>query len=535
MDKSTTADNNEQNIQPDVLTEGKAKILLEKKNVFYNPVQQFNRDLSIAVLTEYSKERSNSECEKKKGAKNENSAEGLRILEALSATGLRSIRYAKEVPGINIIVANDISAQAVEAIKRNVAYNEVENIVQPHNDDATMVMYQNRKTKFDVVDLDPYGCPSTFLDGAVQCLKDNGLLLVTATDMAVLAGNSPETCYVKYGAVSLKSKSCHEMALRILLQHIASHAGRYGKVIVPVLSISADFYIRVFVKLHSSQMACKRNTSNLGLVYQCVGCESITIQPLGTTNEKNTHKLPQAPVVDKLCSFCKHKHHMGGPIWTGPLHNKDFVQKILNAIDSEEDNHLKKLACVRRIQGILHVVNEELDIPLYYQLDRLTSVVKLQVPPMIQFRSAILNAGYRVSYSHAHKTSIKTDAPNQLIWDIVRALERGNPIKREKLEAASAGLAILNGESVTQVSFQRHADAVPFSQRQKLTRFQLNPTAHWGPGTRSTTIIQEHRQSSKQERNQNKHKKRKRGEEEEAAVESCREDKKTRLDDESVA
>lgn len=77
----------------------------------------------------------------------------------------------------------------------------------------SMLMYQHRtkQMQFDVIDLDPYGCPSRFLDSAVQAIKDDGLLLITATDMAVLAGNSPETCYSKYGAVSLKIKCCHEM------------------------------------------------------------------------------------------------------------------------------------------------------------------------------------------------------------------------------------------------------------------------------------------------------------------------------------
>lgn len=37
---------------------------------------------------------------------------------------------------------------------------------------------------YDAVDLDPYGSPSTLLDGAVQAVADGGLLLVTATDMA---------------------------------------------------------------------------------------------------------------------------------------------------------------------------------------------------------------------------------------------------------------------------------------------------------------------------------------------------------------
>lgn len=97
-----------------------------------------------------------------------------------------------------------------------------------------MIMYQNRKKgdRFGVVDLDPYGSPTPFLDGAVQAVSEGGLLCVTCTDLAVLAGNSPETCYAKYGAVSLKSKSCHEMALRIVLQCIEAHANRYGRYIV---------------------------------------------------------------------------------------------------------------------------------------------------------------------------------------------------------------------------------------------------------------------------------------------------------------
>lgn len=51
----------------------------------------------------------------------------------------------------------------------------------------------------------------------MACVKDPhpfllaGLLCITCTDMAVLAGNSGETCYSKYGAMALKSRACHEM------------------------------------------------------------------------------------------------------------------------------------------------------------------------------------------------------------------------------------------------------------------------------------------------------------------------------------
>lgn len=45
-----------------------------------------------------------------------------------------------------------------------------------------------------------------------------GLLMVTCTDMAILCGNGVEACHAKYGAISAKISSCHEMvSSRIVL------------------------------------------------------------------------------------------------------------------------------------------------------------------------------------------------------------------------------------------------------------------------------------------------------------------------------
>ena len=73
---------------------------------------------------------------------------------------------------------------------------------------------------YDAVDLDPYGSPTQLLDSAVQAVSEGGLLLVTATDMAVLCGNNGEACWAKYGSYPLHRSYCHEMALRILLASI---------------------------------------------------------------------------------------------------------------------------------------------------------------------------------------------------------------------------------------------------------------------------------------------------------------------------
>lgn len=65
--------------------------------------------------------------------------------------------------------------------------------------------------RFDVVDIDPFGTASPFLNTAVQCLRSGGLLCVTSTDLAVLCGSTPGTSMGKYGGMAIKTGSTHEV------------------------------------------------------------------------------------------------------------------------------------------------------------------------------------------------------------------------------------------------------------------------------------------------------------------------------------
>ena len=120
-----------------------------------------------------------------------------------------------------------------------------------------------------------------------QATADGGLICITCTDMGVLCGNAPETGYSKYGALPIRTKACHEMALRIVLQSVEAHANRYGRYVEPLLSLSIDFYCRVFVRIRTSQREVKRSTSKLGNVYKCTGCEALTVQPLGQVHTQH--------------------------------------------------------------------------------------------------------------------------------------------------------------------------------------------------------------------------------------------------------
>ena len=168
--------------------------------VFYNPVQEFNRDISVTVIREYIKVLNEELAAKGKPERD------VKILEALAATGLRSVRYLKEIDRVEKLVCNDWDPVAVELIKKNMQHNDIaEEKYETYAMDAINLLNQMRTEKrfFDVIDLDPYGTAVPFLESAIGALANGGLLCVTFTDMAVLCARKPHVCFYKYGSTPL--------------------------------------------------------------------------------------------------------------------------------------------------------------------------------------------------------------------------------------------------------------------------------------------------------------------------------------------
>ncbi|ORX47492.1 N2,N2-dimethylguanosine tRNA methyltransferase [Hesseltinella vesiculosa] len=487
------------------VTEGKATILFPKNNeVFYNPVQEFNRDMSIAAIRTWSEiylQEKKDRIAKKtanitdpvekqhrvKKMEDRLNPHDFNILEALAATGLRSIRYAKEIPNLRQVVANDLLQDAVDAIRRNIQYNELdEKLVKPNRDDAMRVMYKTVGTddRYDVVDLDPYGSAAPFVDGAVQAVAEGGLLCVTCTDLAVLAGSMhPETCYGKYAGMPLKGMFPHEMAVRLVLQMLQTSAGRYKRYIVPMVSLSIDFYLRVFVRVYTSPDQVKKAASKIGVMYECSGCHAFAPQPFGKIdlkpNGQEHHTVNSGPPVNSRCDHCANTHHIGGPTWLGSLHNQDFLQKMFSHVEANQD----KYGTSERMKGMLSLAKEELDQPGYWTLQRLCGTLHCNTVPMKDLFSAFLNGGYQVSLSHCGPTTIKTNAPSEVVWDIMRCWIQANPVTMKNLGENSPARRLLEKEPKFKADFTRHPDAV--GESHKFVRYQINPTAHWGPKARA--------------------------------------------------
>ena len=393
---------------------------------------------------------------------------------------MRSIRYWKEIPNVKEIVANDLSDDAVEEIKRNLKFNEVsEENVRPNQGDATEFMYKNQKT-FDVIDLDPYGSASFLLEPALKSIKNGGLMCVTCTDMAVLAGKNVSSCFAKYGSVPFKSKSCHEMALRILLNTIHQIASRNGKYVEPLISCSIDFYVRIFFIVRESNAEALLSMTKLSNVYKCSGCEAFHFIPLGL--KKGTKFGLSTVGIDSKCEICDSNFKMAGPFYSNPIHNPDFVKQVIKHAEENKE----KFSTHKRIIGMMSCISEEVvNSPLFYDLPSICQTIKLPTPQISLVRSVILNSNYQVSQSHCDPNGLKTDAPISFLYDLLK-----NYIKKEnikiKFDKDSITEKILSKEpKLTEFDWTLQKNTKLSAKKTGISKFPPNPTSFWGPKSRA--------------------------------------------------
>ena len=424
------------------ITEGKATILFPGGGeVFYNPIQNFNRDLSVLAIKTFGegflREREEGRRRAKRqggvgGLKGEKAREGIvgggreeneeggeegiqedghshggnagamninhqsptsevplkptpppfRILDALSATGLRALRYALEIPFATHLTANDLSPAAVQAIHRNLLYNHLTNAayiskITPTTTSAQAHMYISPHS-YHVIDLDPYGTASPFLDSALQAIvtKDSGpghgtgggggLLCVTCTDAGVWASTGyAEKCFALYGGMPIKGDASHEVGLRLIIYSIATTAAKYGLAVEPLLSLSIDFYARVFIRVKKSAAEVKNLASKCMLVYNCdSGCGAWRTLPLGRAKtemgrrggEFVKYSLAPAPEGGAGCEWCGFREHIGGPMWGGELHEEGFVRRLLEAVEDADEEVYTTLP---RIRGMVMTALDE--------------------------------------------------------------------------------------------------------------------------------------------------------------------------------
>ena len=388
----------------ETIREGKIKVLVpnlkaygvvpsdyapSKAPVFYNPVMEFNRDLTVLTFRAY-QHMVNHEVS---------------ICEPLTSQGIRGIRYAAEIDGVSILLLSDINRHAYELAKHNIELNQLQDKIALRYGDANCVLSSNAspKKRFDIIDIDPFGTPVPYLDSAFRALKNKGLIAATATDLAPLCGVHAKACLRKYGGKPLRTEYCHELAIRLLAGCMARTAAQHDIGIQFLFSHSSDHYIRVYAQISYGAKKADESLKSIGYIMHCFNCmhREITHHPFGCPT----------------CHECGAKMDYAGPLWTGPIVDQSFVERMI------AENKAVTFRNSARINKLINQVKNEAEMPAtYYVIDKLSGKFNLPAPANNAFLEALIESGSRAASTHFNPRGLKTDASAAIMQKILREI-----------------------------------------------------------------------------------------------------------------
>jgi tRNA (guanine26-N2/guanine27-N2)-dimethyltransferase len=325
---------------------------------FYNPTMAVSRDLSAVLLRGWPRPVR-------------------KALDGLAATGIWGIRMGLEAR-VPDLVFNDRLTASAALIRENVRRNGL---------GATVVSMDLRallpEVLFDLVDVDPFGPPTPFLEAAFRVASEGSGVWLTATDTAPLCGTYPLACARRYGARPLRCDEGSEIGLRILLGYCARIAAAREKGIRPILAYSAEHFLRVHVLVASAEEA--------GPLRHVVREGPGRFRPAD----------PKAP--DAL-----------GPMWLGPLLDPRLVRAL-------QPSEWTGVPAAR----LLAVLQDEADLPPFFvTTDEMAAHLRGSPPKLDAFLEGLRDLGFRAARTHFHPRGVKTDAPPD---DVVRVFRECAP------------------------------------------------------------------------------------------------------------
>ena len=386
------------------ISEGKVRVLVPKLKafkkqpcdyapskapVFYNPVMELNRDLSVLAFQAYQQlvDRKISIC------------------DPLTGSGIRGIRFAAEIRSIKKVVTSDINERSFKLAKHNVNLNGLQDLITVKHKDANCLLscHGAPHSRFDIVDVDPFGSPVPYLDSAIRALRNTGLLASTATDLAPLCGIHPKACMRKYGGKPLRTEYCHELAVRILAGYTATVAAKQDIGVQVIFSHSSDHYIRVYTQINYGAKKADVSIKKIGYILHCFSCF-----------HRELVKTFSASFFQG-CPECGSKMSWAGPLWLGKIIDPQFCDRIL------EKNRKTALRNSRKITRLLSLTREEAKAPTtYYVIDQISDKLSMRVPSVSLMLKRLRENGFQAFPTHFNSRAIKTDAPALTMQQLIQ-------------------------------------------------------------------------------------------------------------------
>lgn len=369
------------------LQEGCARFIVPNE-LFFNPRAHLARDCGVIAL------RAEADLQERR----------LSVIDLLAGVGARGIRYALEAP-VERIVLNDGNPDAVEAIRRNLQLNALPPDVKVEVvcEQAHRLCYaiRLRDERFDWVDLDAFGSPSVYWHAASLVPRWDGVLYLTATDMAALCGKLRDPATRHYGAVTRRWECGDEVGARVLVGALQQSAGERGLYWDLLFVLDEGYAMRVAVRLRYGSAGFPAN--QIGWLVKCMQCHSQVTLPLEVTVGR--------------CRVCGSEDvQWAGPLWTGSLYDSEFLH--LMSMEARKAGH-------QPILRLLHLMTDEANSPAgYYTASELGKRTRLRrLPPVDVLVQYLRQQGFEASRTHFETSAFKTNAPYPVIQQIAQQLQ----------------------------------------------------------------------------------------------------------------
>ena len=366
--------------------EGKARF--EVGDAFYNPKSKVVRDLGVLAALVYKQQRGQ-----------------LRVLEAMSGSGVRSLRYYLESDA-DFLWINEGNYELNTLLSQNLQTVIPDEFYQLTHWDAHRVFFDcfNRRDYYDLVDVDCFGTSAPYLNTMLWATKIGGLMYLTSTDGRTLAGRTPNKSLQAYAAYPRSHPALQEQALRLIIGSVAQQAASKNLGIEPVFSLFAGETYRLMFRLTRQINLTSDNYGFLGYCHQCGDYQTVNWRKLGKT----------------VCPHDRSALAISGAMWLGKLHDPKHLQSMEATARKLQWNSIYEL---------LSIMIAEADLPPYFfTLREIGKRGKLDIPPRSLLIEALQNRGYRASVTHINSEAIKTDA------DIHTCIEIARKLMSEKLK-----------------------------------------------------------------------------------------------------
>ena len=359
-------------------SEGKARYLLpRKKGQFFNPRGILSREIGILITRAEAHLRGRP----------------ISLLETMAGIGIRTVRYALE-GSISLQWANEGSHESMELLRENLRLNGVEEKVLTSVEEAKHLLskFSLIDERFDMIDLDAFGSPSEFSHHAISALKLGGILYLTSTDGFTLCGLKQGAALRNYGVHTLSARFCHELGGRVVMTQFMKVAGNFGFHMEPLVFIYDGYSWRIAMRL---EKGVEGKFGDFGYV--------LYNPSTGEYRLLRDNTIPSTDGGWKL----------SGPVYLGPIHDREFVETMY---EFSEDYSMAR--------RILKKIMEEIDYPLYYDYTQICDIIGVSTPSRKKIVRELRRRGYSASETHISPVGIKTDAPMEVLRDVLIALNR---------------------------------------------------------------------------------------------------------------